>query len=113
MKHLVLIAAVALSACSGTMVRNEDLSKHLESQGYSKVLIRGEKLNCGQFGKGRLFMATRKGGDKVLGQICYKKQADAISYKVSIRQKLGGKTDAANDNTSTKRAFGVQNPWKK
>lgn len=100
MKRIAVIAALALAACGpkGPMVRNEDLSKHLESQGYNKILIR-DQFSCGRMGKGRHFIATK---DKkvVTGQICFLKQDGKVSYKVD---ELGSADPKAV----------ITNPWKK
>ena len=80
---LIAISALLLSACGGPnlpLVTNGDLTKHLESTGYTKVLIR-QKISCGKAGSGRYFIATRA-GKPVTGQICYTKNNGEAKYTV-------------------------------
>jgi hypothetical protein len=102
----IVALAVTLAACGQSpMVRNEDLTKHLESQGYSKVLIR-DSFSCGKMGKGRHFIGTKAGSVRT-GQICYKKEGGKVSYAVD---ELGtAKPTAGNDNGRT---GGIPSPWK-
>lgn len=116
MKKIIAIASVlALSACGGPVVKDGDLKAKLESMGYSKVLIRKGKLNCGQFGSGKHFLGTKKDGTKVIGQICYKKAERDIQYKVDINQviNVGGPIGAPTPTPSPTPATSVPNPWKK
>lgn len=115
-KILAFLPALALVACGQPVVKDGDLRAKLTSLGYTKVLIRPGKLNCGSFGKGKHFLATQKDGMKVIGQICYKKAERDIQYKVDINQELGkggGPMGAANDNKPASSATNIPNPWKK
>lgn len=115
-KYLALIPALALAACGGPVVKDGDLKTKLESMGYSKVLIRQGKLNCGRFGTGKHFLGTKKDGTKVVGQICYKKVDGKVDYNVAINQVLG-KGGPLVTPTPTPTATGtfkdIPNPWKK
>jgi hypothetical protein len=111
MKYVVVLAALALGACGGKVVKLEDLDKHLQTQGYQKVIFQSGRLNCGRFGEGRHFVATKtKGTGKqmVFGQICYKKSKDTVDYKVSV---IRNSPLDANNRPTTSTA--IQNPWTK
>lgn len=114
-KILAFTALLALSACGSPYVKDGDLTTKLTSMGYSKVLIRPGKLNCGQFGKGKHFLGTRKDGMKVIGQICYKKGKGDVQYNVAINQELGkgGGPVTTESKTDSKGTLNVPNPWKK
>lgn len=90
----IAAAALSLASCDGVMqpiVTNGDISKHLETQGYSKVLIR-DRFSCGKAGDGVHFIAT-KVGKIVTGQVCYLKAGNKVTYSVDeIKPK------ASNDN---------------
>jgi hypothetical protein len=88
MKKLSIFIAFALAACgSQPMVRSDDLYKHLESKGYSKVAIR-EAFSCGSMGKGRGFIATKKDNSVVVGQICFKKTGGNVLYTVDEKKTI-------------------------
>ncbi len=89
MRKLSILALLATAACGAQspMVRSEDLSKHLESIGYTKVTIR-EGFSCGKMGKGRGFLAVNKKGDTVAGQVCFKKDKGAVIYVVDEKKVL-------------------------
>jgi len=114
-KFLVMIPALALVACGQPMIRDGDLQAKLKTLGYTKVLIRPGKLNCGQFGKGKHFLGTRKDGMKVIGQICYRKAERDVQYNVAINQELGkgGGPVSTETKGDTKGQLNVPNPWKK
>ena len=109
MKRIAIITALALSvaACGHQqpVVTNGDITKHLEGQGYTKVLLR-DKFSCGSMGQGKHFIGTNKSGKVVTGQVCYKKANGNVSYKVDELTSKG----ASNDNS--KRFGGINNPWK-
>lgn len=103
-KIIALLPLVALAAC-GPIVKTGDLVSHLESQGYTKVMIQPKELNCGRFGEGHHFLGTQKDGTKILGQICYKKSGSTIKYQVDTNKVISG-----GNKSSTN---GISDPWKK
>lgn len=104
----IVATALALAACgsaSQPVVTNGDITKHLETQGYSKILVR-DSFSCGKAGKGRHFIAT-KGGTVRTGQVCFLKANGKVTYAVD---ELGtAKPKSSNDNS---RATAIPNPWK-
>jgi hypothetical protein len=84
---LIALTSLMLSACGSMtqpVMKTGDLIDHLESQGYSKIII-CQPLDCGRAGKGRIFIAT-KANKPVTGQICYLKGNDSVTYKVDERK---------------------------
>jgi hypothetical protein len=84
---LIALSTLLLSACGSItqpIVKNGDLIDHLETKGYSKILIR-QQISCGKAGNGRIFVATK--ADKVVtGQICYLKTENGPVYAVDERK---------------------------
>jgi hypothetical protein len=104
MKRFLIIAAVLpFTACCGgpALVTDQDLRQHLESQGYSKVLLR-DKFSCGKAGKGKHFIAT-KANKPLVGQICYLKTGSNVTYKV----------DELKGATVKPGSFNIRDPWNK
>lgn len=108
-KILAMTALLALAACgSQPIVKDGDLKNKLTSLGYTKVLIQPGKLNCGQFGRGKHFLGTQKDGDKVIGQICYRKGARDVEYKVDVNKRI-----VVQDVPDKVTPLKVPNPWTK
>ena len=78
----IVAAALTIASCGNmqTIVTNGDITAHLESQGYSKVLLRDD-FSCGKAGKGKHFIGT-KANKVVTGQVCYLKNGTNVTYSV-------------------------------
>jgi hypothetical protein len=77
----IIATALVLSACNAVsepLVTNGDITKHMEDQGYSKVLLR-DNFSCGKAGQGKHFVATKSATVRT-GQICYLKQGGKVTY---------------------------------
>lgn len=104
MKRFAIFAALALAACGSAtqpLVKNDDLVKHLESQGYTKVLIR-DAFSCGSMGRGRHFIGTKAGTVRT-GQICYRKNGGNVSFAVD---------ELSTARPATGATGGISNPWR-
>lgn len=108
-KILAMTALLALAACgSQPVVKDGDLKNKLTSLGYTKVLIQPGKLNCGQFGRGKHFLGTQKNGKTIIGQICYRKGASGVEYKVDVNHNI-----TTQEVPATATPLKVPNPWTK
>lgn len=111
-KILALAALVALSACGPAVVKDGELKAHLTTQGYTKILIRPGKLNCGQFGQGKHFLGTRKDGMALIGQICYKRVDGKLDFNVAVNKEIGQGKSTVKEDKPSKPATEIKNPWK-
>lgn len=102
---------IALAACGGKIITDGDLKAKLESSGYSKVIIQPKRLDCGRFGQGKHFIGRTDQKKAVVGQICYKKLKDDVSFKISVIRTMDPNAPVVVDKDGKIVPVGM--PWSK